>query len=52
LDIKVKEATLESILKKKKEYMPPKFMTVNEAAKQLISILDNKIQDSREDLGL
>jgi len=52
LDIKVKEATLESILKKKKEYMPSKFMTVNEAASQLISILDNKIQAGHKDLGL
>ncbi|XP_011333503.1 diphthine methyl ester synthase isoform X2 [Ooceraea biroi] len=45
LDIKVKEPTLESILKKKKEYMPPRFMSANEAASQLIAILDNKIQD-------
>ncbi|XP_039310002.1 diphthine methyl ester synthase isoform X2 [Solenopsis invicta] len=45
LDIKIKEPTLESITKKKKEYMPPRFMSVNEAASQLITILDNKIQD-------
>ncbi|XP_011141093.1 diphthine methyl ester synthase isoform X2 [Harpegnathos saltator] len=47
LDIKVKEPTLESILKKKKDYMPPKFMSVNEAANQLIEVLNNKIQDSQ-----
>jgi diphthine methyl ester synthase len=52
LDIKVKEPTLESITKKKKEYMPPRFMSVNEAASQLITILDNKIQDEgHKDLG-
>ena len=51
LDIKIKEPTLESIMKKKKEYMPPKFMSVNEAASQLIAILDNKIQDGHKDLG-
>lgn len=52
LDIKVKEPTLESILKKKREYMPSKYMSVNEAAHQLIAILDNKIQDGQKDLGL
>ncbi|XP_018401533.1 PREDICTED: diphthine methyl ester synthase [Cyphomyrmex costatus] len=51
LDIKVKEPTLESITKKKKEYMPPKFMSVNEAASQLITILDNKIQNGHKDLA-
>ncbi|KYN34487.1 Diphthine synthase, partial [Trachymyrmex septentrionalis] len=51
LDIKVKEPTLESIMKKKKEYMPPQFMSVNEAASQLIAILDNKIQDGHKDLA-
>lgn len=52
LDIKVKEPTLESILKKKKEYMPPRFMSVNEAASQLIAILDDKIQNGDKELGL
>ncbi|XP_011687198.1 PREDICTED: diphthine synthase [Wasmannia auropunctata] len=51
LDIKVKEPTLESITKKKKEYMPPRFMSVNEAASQLIAILDNKIQEGDKDLA-
>lgn len=40
LDIKVKEPTLESLTKKKREYMPPKFMTVAEASKILLSILE------------
>lgn len=47
LDIKVKEPTLESILKKNKDYMPPKYMSVNEAASQLIEILNKKIQDGQ-----
>jgi len=51
LDIKVKEPTLESITKRKKEYMPPRFMSVNEAASQLIAILNNKIQAGHKDLG-
>ncbi|KAL6423111.1 hypothetical protein ACFW04_010541 [Cataglyphis niger] len=51
LDIKVKEPTLESILKKKREYMPSRYMSVNEAAHQLIAILDNKIQGGQKDLA-
>lgn len=42
LDIKVKEPTIESLMKKKKEYMPPRFMSVAEASQQLIEILKNK----------
>ncbi|CAH1968999.1 unnamed protein product [Acanthoscelides obtectus] len=39
LDIKVKEPTLESMTKKKKVYMDPRFMSVKEAAVQLLEIL-------------
>lgn len=50
LDIKVKEPTFESIMKKKKEYMPPRFMSVAEASQQLIETLKNrKLAD--QDLG-
>ncbi|CAG9823355.1 unnamed protein product [Phaedon cochleariae] len=42
LDIKVKEPTLESLTRKKKEFMPPKFMTVNEASKQLLEIVSRR----------
>lgn len=42
LDIKVKEPTLDSILKKVKTYMPPKFMSVSEAAEQLLQIIEKK----------
>lgn len=46
LDIKVKEPTLESLVKKKKEYMPPRFMSVNEAAQQLLEIIKSKKANS------
>lgn len=39
LDIKVKEPTLESLTKKKKEYEPPRFMKTSEAADQLLAII-------------
>lgn len=42
LDIKVKEPTLESLMKKKREYMPPRFMSVAEAADQLLQIIEKK----------
>ncbi|CAG5106238.1 Similar to DPH5: Diphthine methyl ester synthase (Homo sapiens) [Cotesia congregata] len=51
LDIKVKEPTLESLTKKKREYMPSRFMSVAEAAKQLISII-GKRQNSNQELVL
>ncbi|KAB0804511.1 hypothetical protein PPYR_01481 [Photinus pyralis] len=40
LDIKVKEPTLESLTKKKKEYMPPRFMSVSEATQQILEIIN------------
>ncbi|CAG4953868.1 unnamed protein product [Parnassius apollo] len=43
LDIKVKEPTEESLTKKIRQYMDPKFMTVQDAAKQLVQIIDNKL---------
>ncbi|KAL1501141.1 hypothetical protein ABEB36_006525 [Hypothenemus hampei] len=42
LDIKVKEPTLESLTKKKKEYMPSRFMSVSEAAQQLVEIINKR----------
>uniref|UniRef100_A0A182THH9 diphthine methyl ester synthase n=1 Tax=Anopheles melas TaxID=34690 RepID=A0A182THH9_9DIPT len=49
LDIKVKEQTLESLMKKKREYMPPRFMSVSEAADQLLQIVAKK---SHEEAGV
>ncbi|CAG9834328.1 unnamed protein product [Diabrotica balteata] len=51
LDIKVKEPTLESLTMKKKVYMPPKFMTVSEAALQLLQIIDKR-KEAGEDTGI
>jgi diphthine synthase len=51
LDIKVKEPTLESMTKKKKEYMPPRFMTVSEAADQLLQIIESKRSAGEEILA-
>lgn len=42
LDIRVKEPTLESLTKKKKEYQPPRFMSTQEAVDQLIQIIVKK----------
>ncbi|XP_011550520.3 diphthine methyl ester synthase [Plutella xylostella] len=42
LDIKVKEPTEESLCKKVRQYMDPKFMSVKEAASQLLQIIGNK----------
>ncbi|KAM3956559.1 diphthine methyl ester synthase [Aphomia sociella] len=42
LDIKVKEPTEESLTKKVRQYMDPKFMSVREAASQLIQIIKTK----------
>lgn len=33
---------MESLVKKKKEYMPPRFMSVSEAAQQLLNILKKR----------
>ncbi|XP_050101424.1 diphthine methyl ester synthase [Anopheles aquasalis] len=49
LDIKVKEPTLESLTKKKREYMPPRFMSVSEAAGQLLEIVQNKASEAAEE---
>lgn len=42
LDIRVKEPTLESLMKKKREYQPPRFMSVAEAAQQLLQIIEKR----------
>jgi len=42
LDIKVKEPTLESLVRGRKVYEPPRFMTVNIAVEQLLEVEDNR----------
>lgn len=39
-DIKVKEPTEESLTKKVRQYMDPRFMSVKEAASQLVQIIE------------
>lgn len=41
-DIRVKEPTLESLMKKKREYQPPRFMSVSEASQQLLEIVKKR----------
>lgn len=41
-DIRVKEPTLESLIKKKREYQPPRFMSVSEASQQLLEIVKKR----------
>lgn len=51
LDIKVKEPTMESLCRKKKEFMPPRFMSVSEAADQLLQILQSKREGGDAELA-
>jgi len=37
---------LESLTRKKKEYMPPTFMSVSQACQQLLKIIRKKQEDS------
>ncbi|CAG9535032.1 unnamed protein product [Cercopithifilaria johnstoni] len=40
LDIRTKEQTTEDMMRGRKEFLPPKYMTCSEAAKQLLEIVD------------
>lgn len=40
IDIKVKEPNLESMIKGKIKYDPPRFMTASQAAEQLLKIIE------------
>ncbi|XP_016060064.1 PREDICTED: diphthine methyl ester synthase [Miniopterus natalensis] len=42
LDIKVKEQSLENLMKGRKIYEPPRYMTVNQAAQQLLEVIRNR----------
>ncbi|XP_019313189.1 diphthine methyl ester synthase isoform X1 [Panthera pardus] len=42
LDIKVKEQSLENLIKGRKIYEPPRYMSVNQAARQLLEIVQNQ----------
>uniref|UniRef100_A0A8D0DRA4 diphthine methyl ester synthase n=1 Tax=Salvator merianae TaxID=96440 RepID=A0A8D0DRA4_SALMN len=42
LDIKMKEQSLENLMKGKKIYEPPRYMSVNQATEQLLAIVQNR----------
>ncbi|XP_053324808.1 diphthine methyl ester synthase [Spea bombifrons] len=42
LDIKVKEQSIENLMKGRKVFEPPRYMTVNQAAEQLLEIVQNR----------
>ncbi|XP_047443540.1 diphthine methyl ester synthase [Mugil cephalus] len=48
LDIKVKEQTVENMMRGKKIYEPPRFMTVGQAADQLIQIIRRRREEGEE----
>ncbi len=48
LDIKVKERTVENMMRGRQVFEPPRFMTVAQAARQLIDIADKR-KDAEED---
>lgn len=48
LDIKVKEQTIENMMRGKKIYEPPRFMTVSQAAEQLLQIIRRRREPGAE----
>uniref|UniRef100_A0A8D8S4T6 diphthine methyl ester synthase n=1 Tax=Cacopsylla melanoneura TaxID=428564 RepID=A0A8D8S4T6_9HEMI len=52
LDIQVKEPTLESLTKKVRQYQPPRFMSVSQAAQQLLDISQTKPGLTNDDLKI
>ncbi|XP_078500730.1 diphthine methyl ester synthase [Lissotriton helveticus] len=51
LDIKVKEQSYENLMRGKKIYEPPRYMSVNQAAEQLLDIVNNR-RDRGEELAI
>ncbi|XP_048832749.1 diphthine methyl ester synthase [Brienomyrus brachyistius] len=51
LDIKVKEQTMENLMRGRKIYEPPRYMSVNQAAEQLLEIVQNR-RERQEDLAI
>ncbi|RWS22352.1 Diphthine synthase-like protein [Leptotrombidium deliense] len=45
LDIKVKEKSIEALMKGKEVYEEPRFMTVDIAAKQLLQVIENRVAE-------
>lgn len=51
LDIKVKEQSIENMMRGRKIYEPPRYMTVSQASHQLIQIIERR-RDEGAELGL
>ncbi|XP_048394799.2 diphthine methyl ester synthase [Stegostoma tigrinum] len=51
LDIKVKEQSVENLMRGRKIFEPPRFMSVSQAAEQLLEIIENR-RDKGEELAL
>lgn len=51
LDIKVKEQSIENLMKGKKIFEPPRYMSVNTAAEQLVEIIQRKKEEGETDLA-
>ncbi|XP_013415188.1 diphthine methyl ester synthase [Lingula anatina] len=52
LDIKVKEQSIENLMRGRKIFEPPRYMTVNQAAEQLLEIIEKKKQEGDQELEL
>jgi len=51
LDIKVKEQTVENLMRGRKVFEPPRFMSVNQAASQLMQIIDKRKETGDTELA-
>ncbi|XP_045614825.1 uncharacterized protein Dph5 [Procambarus clarkii] len=47
LDIKVKEQSTENMVKGRKIYEPPRFMTVSQAATQILNVINNRASEGK-----
>ncbi|GAB6033022.1 diphthine synthase [Chamberlinius hualienensis] len=47
LDIKMKERTIENLMRNRPVYEPPRFLTASQAAKQLLTIIERRTENGR-----
>ncbi|XP_064625567.1 diphthine methyl ester synthase-like [Lineus longissimus] len=52
LDIKVKEQTIENLMRGRKIYEPPRYMSVSHAAQQFMEIIENRKKSGTEKLAV
>lgn len=52
LDIKVKEQTIENLMKGRKIYEPPRYMSAGQAAEQLLEIIRNRKDKGQQELAV